>query len=928
MKPIRIAWAFVSLCCLPMLAAAQNVYSTVKIYAPTDKTERAELLGRLQIDHYNVRDGALVAEIGQEEVAYLKSSKYRYEVVVPDIHHYIDSLNQIYEKSRNDKATRSAFNQVGDSLKSIIPTPSAFVVQTGFGGYYTFVQMEAAMTALASTYPTIVTKTSLGKSVDNNDIWCIKISDNVSTDEANEPEVLFMGLQHAREAIGGSSMIFFMQFLCEQYTLGNTKIMELVNNREIYIIPCMNPDGWLENQSTNASGGGGWRKNRKQIATSGGGQYGVDLNRNWGIDWGNCTGASSSCGSSSKTSGNETYWGLSAFSEPETQAVRDFAKSKHLSAMIDQHAYGPYYSLPFGRPTLHPQPDSLTTQEQNFYSLIPALMGTYNGMRAGNSIQSVGYEVAGGVKDWMLRGDIGTSIGTGYKGSVYGMTGEGGAGDGSGGTYGSFWAPKAEIINLCRGMIYQNIQLALAAGSYVDVQDVNDIAVSATSGSFNYKVKRIGLSDETVTVTLIPIENVLTVGSPAVIGSIPTYAATSTGNISYTLSGSVASGSRIRYAWKVTTGGINYYDTVVKYFTPTTVFYDNMEGTLATNWTVSGGFAYSTDGAYAGSKSLTESPGGNYTGSSTRTATYTGSLDLSDAIKAHMTFWIKHRSENFRDKLQVQISINNGTTWLPIAGSTTVQEHTVVDESTIDGKSAFTGWRTDWTPELFDLSSYTSNYVKLRFVFTSDATGSGYDFENDDGFYIDELKVVKTISNTAPLAVKFLDFTGHLKEDHTVQLNWNADVSNDHDYFEVQRSAEGMTFSTLGKSATTAPYSFIDKDPMTDVNYYRIKQVDKNGNFTYSKVIRIELAAQTNVTIFPNPVRDQLMISLHNERTGLVQVEVLDVTGHRVFTGRARIDQAAQQLHFDVRHLKPQAYIVRVLDAAGNVIATEKLMKL
>jgi hypothetical protein len=475
MKPIKTTLILV----LGMLlfhsgSAQQEKYSTVKIYAPVDRTQRAELIGLLQIDHFQeLEGGVIISEISAKDIANLKRTSYRFEILVDDVAKNLEVLNKKYfeEKANGIDAgqNRLAFEQTGKTINSIIATPAAFDVQPGFGGYYSFAEMEAAMNQLVLDYPAIARKTSLGLSHEGNDIWCIKISDNVATDETNEPEVLFMGLQHAREAIGGSSMIFLMQYLCENYAV-DTRIRDLVNNREIFIIPCSNPDGWEYNR-LNGGAGSGWRKNRRNNPGS---SWGVDLNRNWKVDWGNCSapivGSPSSCGSNDPF--DDTYYGPSYFSEPETQAIRDFTFSHHLVAMIDQHSYGPYYSLPFGRPSL--PTNTMTTADANFYTYIASAMGDYNGMRAGNSPQALGYEVAGGVKDWMLKGDIGT----GTKGKIYGMTGEGGAGNGIAGPYGSFWAPASQIINLCKGMTHQNLQLLYTAGSYVDLQDRTDMELT------------------------------------------------------------------------------------------------------------------------------------------------------------------------------------------------------------------------------------------------------------------------------------------------------------------------------------------------------------------------------------------------------------------------------------------------------------------
>lgn len=924
---------------LPFFLPAQEKYSKVKIFAPTDKQKKAELLGLLQIDHcYYSSDGAIIADINQKDIEKLRATSYRFQVTVPDVAKRLDSLNKIYyrEIKNKDSKSRVALEYVGGTLNTLIPTPSAFVVQPSFGGYYSFAQMEAAMDILVANYPSLVTKTSLGKSVENRDIWCIKISDNVATDESNEPEVLYMGLQHAREAIGGASMIFFMQYLCENYAT-NSKIKDLIDNREIFIIPCMNPDGWEYNRNhggTSGSGntvnapGGGWRKNRKLIAT---GEYGVDLNRNWGVDWGNCAGASTSCGSSSKLSSNETYYGTAAFSEPETQAVRTFVKSHHLVAMIDQHAYGPYYSLPFGRPSLHPQPDSLTVDQQRFYTAIPALMGTYNGMRAGNSIQSVGYEVAGGVKDWMLKGEIGV----GTKGVVYGMTGEGGAGGGLGGSYAysDFWAPAGQIVYLCKGMIYQDLQLAYAAGSYVDLQDVDDIDVASKTGSFDFQIRRLGLGNDPVTITLIPIQNIQSVGSPVTVNSLPNYYDTYSGNISYNLYSSITNGQQIKFAWKVQTGGYTYYDTVVKFYNPTQLFYDDMEGTFSTNWTassnVSDKWAYTTLSAYQGTHAMTESPGGNYTTSTTRYATANATFNLSDATAAHLTFWVKHRAENYRDRLQVQVSSNGGTSWSIVAGSTTIQEPVTFDDETINGQPALTGIRDYWTKEVYDLSSPTfrTNNVKIRFAFLSDANGSGFDFENDDGFYIDNVKLVKSTAVLITLPLQFSSFTAKLLANNTVKLDWTA-TTDQIDYFEVEKSADGNWFTSIGTVKKNDVYQFIDKSPFIGTNYYRIKAIDVSGKIVYSKVAGIIYnPSSLMLSIYPNPVADELSVVLKANLPENFIVQITGLNGQTVYKKELSLSNETRKLSVDMDRLSGCVFLVKVTNSKGQVLRIEKIIK-
>lgn len=932
MKPLKSILLSFAAIIIFLTSNSQERYSAVKIYPPADPRARAELLGLLEVDHFHDSNGSIRTEISESALNKLRTSGYSFEVIVNDVAEDLQRKNQEYFQARSQGLInidgtptvsgygRVAFEQPGTTVGNIITTPSAFQVQTGspnLGGYYTFAQMNAAMDALVAAYPTLASKTSLGTTVGGRNIWCIKISDNVASDESNEPEVLYIGVQHAREAIGGSSMIFLMQYLCERYS-ADSRIKDLVDNREIFIIPCMNPDGWEYNRSTNPNGGGMWRKNRRP---NGGSSYGVDLNRNWGIDWGNCSGASASCGSSTSTS--DTYYGPSAFSEPETEAIRAFTKTRNFVAMIDQHAYGPYYSLPFGRPTLHTGPGDLNTMENQYYTHIPALMGKYNGMRAGNSPQSVGYEVAGGVKDWMLRGEIGV----GTKGRVFGMTGEGGYGMAAGSE--TFWPPAAQIVNLCKGITFQNLQLLYAAGSYVDIQDMTDIALTSTSGNMSFRIKRIGLADAPVTVSAMPISNI-SFGTPVTVSSLPNFYDTYTGNISYTLPVGITNGQRVQFAWRVQTAGYTYYDTITKFYNPTNMFSDNMEsGAVATNWVVSSGWNYVADSGYSASRALTESPGTSYPASVTtaRTARYNGTLNLLDATAAFITFQTRHRAENFRDKLQLQVSIN-GTTWTAIAGKTTVQEPGTLEGSTINGQPSLTGIKDDWVNEVFNLAAYLGQpSVQFRFAFTSDASSSFWAAQ-DEGFYIDNLKVIKSTATLFTLAVNYISFTGRMLPSEEVLLEWQAEVDSDHSYFDVEKSGDGISFIKIGRVEANAPFNFTDRTPYKGNNYYRLKGVDINGKLEYSKIINVSNNPGLVLQVYPNPVTEELTVRLKpGSNPQQVYATVTDLSGRIVLQQYVGSTNLNSTFTVNCQSLKPQMYILKICNTLGEVLDIQKFVK-
>ena len=578
--------------------------------------------------------------------------------------------------------------------------------------------------------------------------------------------------------------------------------------------------------------------------------------------------------------------------------------------------------------------------QQQWYTAIPALMGKYNGMRAGNSFQALGYEVAGGVKDWMLKGEVGTGINGGQKYEILGMTGEGGYGTTGAAT---FWPPSTSIITLCKGMTYQNLQMIYSAGSYVNIEDMTDIAVSSTSGNFSFKIKRLGIENQPVTVTLVPVTNVTTVGAPVVVNTLTNYYDTYTGNISYTLPGSITNGQWIRFAWKVETAGYSYSDTITKFYNPNQLLYDNMEGALATNWTnanegtVASGFGYNytgadwvfTSGGYGGSgNALSESTNGtDYTAQSIRTLVYKGRFNLTSATAAYLTFQTRHAAENFHDKLQVQVSTDS-ITWVAIAGKTTIREPGTNEGTSINGQPALTGIEPDWTKEEFNLVTYVGTpLLRLRFVFTSDQTATFFAAE-DEGFFIDELKVISTNTPLITLGANFLSFTGKLLPDNTIELKWDAAVDQKHRYFEVEKSADRINFVSIGRVEGSMLYKLIDNNPFIGNNFYRIKEVDVDSKAAYSNVINVIYNTVVHyLQLYPNPVKDDLTIRIKLNASDKINFQISDISGRTIKTMEVNAGNTIQEYQIDTKKLPSGIYFLKIVNSKLEVIEIQKIVK-
>ncbi len=257
--------------------------------------------------------------------------------------------------------------------------------------YHDYAEMLAELQQAALDHPSIFSLFSMGISYQGRTIWAGKISDNVNSDE-DEPEVLFTHHQHAREHLTVEMGLYTLRMLTDEYGT-DSQITNLVDNREIWMVFDMNPDGGEYDIATGSYVS--WRKNRQPNAGSS--SIGTDLNRNWGYKWG-C------CGGSSGSTGSETYRGPSAFSAPETQVVRDFVNSRvvggtqQIKTHIDFHTFAELVMWPFGY-TLTNLPPDLTQDDLDTFVTMGQAMAATNGYTPQQ--MSDLYITDGTINDWL-----------------------------------------------------------------------------------------------------------------------------------------------------------------------------------------------------------------------------------------------------------------------------------------------------------------------------------------------------------------------------------------------------------------------------------------------------------------------------------------------------------------------------------------------
>ena len=161
-----------------------------------------------------------------------------------------------------------------------------YIPEVARGSYHSYAEVKTLMQNMASNYSSICKFDSIGQTYLGEQVYCVKISDNPGTEDPTEPDVLIMGLHHAREWAALEAPLFIADSLTKAYSTNST-IKAAVDSREIWVVPCVNVDGY----NYDYPGEHWWRKNRQPY----GGAIGTDPNRtydgscnrdkfgNWGV---------------------------------------------------------------------------------------------------------------------------------------------------------------------------------------------------------------------------------------------------------------------------------------------------------------------------------------------------------------------------------------------------------------------------------------------------------------------------------------------------------------------------------------------------------------------------------------------------------------------------------------------------------------------
>jgi len=339
-------------------------------------------------------------------------------------------------------------------------------------------------------------------------------------------------------------------------------------------------------------------------------------------------------------------------------------------------------------------------------------------------------------------------------------------------------------------------------------------------------------------------------------------------------------------------------------------FSDGFEGGFG-NWIRSGRDWDTTSAtSRAGNYCIGESRTGNYPPYANSSITIAGSLDLTNTTFPVLSFWHKYLINpssgypNYDvDHAYVEISTDAGFTW------------------TID--TSFTGYQSTWSQVLVDLSDYRTDTIKVRFRVVSGCCAE------DDGWYVDDVEVRD--EGVVPIQLHYLNaiYTG---KGRTALITWGT-LSEINNYgFEVQKSQDAtIGYETLpnsfvaGHGTTIVPYdyTFVDSSFISELPYYRLKQIDLDGTVHYTDGVKISTPTGAEKIIprefslsqnYPNPFNPSTKIRFALAKSTNVKIEVFDLLGRRVAVLLNERKQAGyHEVEFSGENLSSGVYLYHII---------------
>jgi hypothetical protein len=307
----------------------------------------------------------------------------------------------------------------------------------------------------------------------------------------------------------------------------------------------------------------------------------------------------------------------------------------------------------------------------------------------------------------------------------------------------------------------------------------------------------------------------------------------------------------------------------------------------------------------------------------------TNAIDLSAHQNPKLSFWTKYDIESNYDYGQIEVSTNNGSTWIPLPGLYTEPG---TGSFQPNGEPLYDGLKSNWVKEEISLAGYNSNQVKLRFELKTDGSLV------KDGWYVDDIAIM--VYGIIP--VELTTLTANVVNEKT-KLEWQTASELNNSGFEIERFKDSKIkglknwekigfVNGKGTTTETVNYSFVDDELLTQKTFYRLKQIDFDGTFSYSDEVEVEVNTPLTFSLaqnYPNPFNPSTKISWQSPVGSWQSLKVYDILGNEVVT-LVNEYRNAGNYEFDfnpasiIKNLVSGIYFYRL--QAGSFVDTKKML--
>ena len=664
------------------------------------------------IDHgLHKKNHFFISDFSESEIEKMLSLNFDYEILINDVTHFY--------KQRNKLSNESVKNIFCEENENIFETPENydFKPSDDFGGFYTYSEMLNELDDMHSLYPEIISARSdikdetfsssphIHETYEGRYLQWVKISDNPNVSEG-EPQILYTALHHAREPASLQQLIYFMWYLLENYD-SNDSIRQIIDNSELYFVPCVNPDGYIFNEIIEPNGGGMWRKNTRD-------SHGVDNNRNYSFIDENGNEVWNTSGTSSNPYGN-TYAGDGPFSESENRAIRYFVELNNFKIALNNHTYGNLLLYPYGYDY------NQTTEDDDIFQFISSALVSENNYD--NIISADLYPAAGDSDDFMY-GMLNTENNQ-VREKIFAMTPEIGS---------SFWPQASTIEDICKGMLHLNLSAAKMIGNYASLKDFTENFISSNTFSANFELQRLGIIDNgNFNIQIEPISSNIISTTPEINLNSLNIGEIINESFQIELNESTNTGEDIIFKYILDNGSFSEEIIVKKIFGAPILLFEDESDNYSDYWTIDSSWSETFEEYNSPQTSITDSPYSNYSNNALETINLLNDINLSGYSYAEINFNAKWNIESGYDYVQIEISNDGGASWEPQCGKYTRKgietQEDALDEPLYDGNQG------EWVNESILLTDYIDQEISIRFKLKSDGG------LRRDGFYYDDFKI-------------------------------------------------------------------------------------------------------------------------------------------------------------------------------------------